>query len=200
MGKISGKEGRVLYGDAYTISAATHSNGVITITVGATSGLTEGDRIHISGVVGMTDINGSFKVESVEDGTTLTISKTTEQTYTSGGTFKKTCEITAWTMEKTGGEADVSDSNTADDAEYVIAGKIARSGTFEGFAYQGSNNKIPFHTLIDLELRESADRYHKGQAFTTQESTNVNVPGAEGVRVSTTWRGTGEWTETDDDI
>lgn len=195
--KISGKDGHVLFGDAATISAATHSSGTVTITTSAAHGFVEGDRIFIKGVGGMTDINGSFKCLADTTGTTIKISKTTSQTYTSGGEARKHIPITDWTMNKTGEEADVSDDTTDVDAEYVPAGKIRRSGTMSGLRYAGHNDP-PFHEVLTLVLIENDDLQHEGEAFFTGEDISTNVPGANAIQISRTWRGTGVWTKTDD--
>jgi hypothetical protein len=69
----------------FSITAATHSSGVVTITFSIPHSFAVGKRILISSVVGMTDINASFRVQSIPQEDQVTISKTTAQTYTSGG-------------------------------------------------------------------------------------------------------------------
>lgn len=200
MGKISGREGRVMYGAAATLSTpgAVHNAGVVTITTAAAHGFVAGDRIYITGVVGMTSLNGkSFKVVSAPTGVTLTISHSTTQSWTSGGTVKRTIELVSFEMEKTSEEADVSDSSTDIDAEYVPAGKVRRSGSMEGMLYTGQIDP-PFTELMDAVFKINSEVSYAGQIFITNEKIGpVDIPGANAVKVSYNWRGTGIFVKTD---
>lgn len=68
----------VAAGAEVTVTATSHG-----LTVGTPSAMT----LVISGVVGMTDLNGTKTVIRVTDANTIVISLTTAQTYTSGGTI-----------------------------------------------------------------------------------------------------------------
>jgi len=70
-----------------TISGATSSGGYVTVTTG-THGLVAGDAVHISGVVGMTDLNAIWEVYDCPLTTTFRVVLTTAQTYTSGGDIR----------------------------------------------------------------------------------------------------------------
>jgi hypothetical protein len=92
--------GQVLTGSAQTISAATKADPAV---VTATShGFSNGDDVYISGVVGMTELNGRFfRVASVSTNTfALTdyaganIDSTAFTTYGSAGTAQKVFELT----------------------------------------------------------------------------------------------------------
>jgi hypothetical protein len=92
--------GQVLTGSAKTISAATKADPAV---VTATShGFSNGDDVYISGVVGMTELNGRFfRVASVSTNTfALTdyaganIDSTAFTTYGSAGTAQKVFELT----------------------------------------------------------------------------------------------------------
>ncbi len=72
-----------------TITAATHASGVVTLTADTTRGLRAGERVTHAAVAGMTDLNGTLTVASVVDTTHYTVSLTTAQTYTSGGTWAR---------------------------------------------------------------------------------------------------------------
>lgn len=71
------------------INDATHSAGVVTVQTDSSGGLSPGDRIFIEDVVGMTDLNAEFSVNTVPDGTHFTVVLTTAQSYTSGGKWYK---------------------------------------------------------------------------------------------------------------
>jgi hypothetical protein len=64
--------------------------GQVRITLNSVFGLEQFDTITISGVDGMTDINGSHRILSVDsENNRVVIAKLTSQTYTSGGTWTK---------------------------------------------------------------------------------------------------------------
>jgi hypothetical protein len=83
--------GTSVLGTALTITGITKANpGVVTT---ATHNLRIGDKIYITGIVGMTEINGFYFVNSVPSGTTFTlktlegvpVDTTSFTTWTSGG-------------------------------------------------------------------------------------------------------------------
>jgi hypothetical protein len=71
----------------YFISAAAKAPGVVVLTLNTVFGLRAMETITITGVTsGMTDLNGTFQVQSVNTAAKqATIALTTSQTYTSGG-------------------------------------------------------------------------------------------------------------------
>lgn len=74
---------------AITITNAVASGAEVTVTAtshGLTQGTPSAMTLVISGVVGMTDLNGTKTVIRITDANTIVISLTTAQTYTSGGT------------------------------------------------------------------------------------------------------------------
>lgn len=73
-----------------TVTGATHSAGVVTVTVSATHYLRAGDLIQIAGVVGMTDLNTTHTVTEVVSNTQFKVALTTAQSYTSGGSWQRT--------------------------------------------------------------------------------------------------------------
>jgi hypothetical protein len=75
-----------------SVTAATHSAGTVTITIGPHFNRA-GDAVSITGVVGMTDLNGTWTIASVPSSTQIAITLTTAQTYTSGGTWAR---VNAW--------------------------------------------------------------------------------------------------------
>jgi hypothetical protein len=82
------------------VSGATHSSGVVTVTVTADHLLRVGEYVTIASVVGMTDLNAQWKVNTVPSSTTFTVLLTTAQTYTSGGTWERESNINVTTMVK----------------------------------------------------------------------------------------------------
>lgn len=201
MGKLSGKDGRFNYGDAFTISDATAGASTVVVEADGHT-LIVNDRVRISGVVGMTDLNGSFRVTAVNmqaapSKDTFTVALATSQEYTSGGEAKKTIEITNWEINEEGGEADVSDSATDDNAEYVPAGKIKRSGSFEGFLYAGQNYP-ELNEIDDFEfVANSALKFTSEGFLTSNKIGPVNVIGGDGIKVAYNFRLTGTLTKTD---
>lgn len=71
-----------------TISTATRTTNVVTVTTSTAHGYATGERVHIDGVsVGATDFNGRFPIASVPSTTTLTYAQTAANDATgTGGT------------------------------------------------------------------------------------------------------------------
>ena len=76
------------YGTAATITGATGTS-TITVTTSADHGFSVNDRVRISSVAGMTDINNVYTILTVPTTKTFTITQSTSQTYTSGGSVSK---------------------------------------------------------------------------------------------------------------
>jgi head-tail adaptor len=76
------------YGTAANISGASGTS-TITVTTSAAHGFLVNDRVRISSVAGMTNINNVYTILTVPLTTTFTISQSTSQTYTSGGSVSK---------------------------------------------------------------------------------------------------------------
>ncbi len=75
-----------------TISAATYSalTGRVTVTLNDVFGLSQYDTLTLAGVVGMTDLNGSRRIMSIDTATKkIEVVLETAQTYTSGGTWTR---------------------------------------------------------------------------------------------------------------
>lgn len=80
------------------VSAATKAN-PCEITTGAAHGLTTGDRVVLTGIIGMTELNNREFVATVTSATTFTIGidSSTYTTYVAGGTMNKIYEFaTPW--------------------------------------------------------------------------------------------------------
>ena len=74
-----------------TITGATAGSGFVTV-IAANHGLTNGDTIAISGVIGMTDLNSTFQV-TVTDSNTFTVPLSTSQSWSSGGAITTYSQI-----------------------------------------------------------------------------------------------------------
>lgn len=73
-----------------SITGATYSSGSVEVTTSASHYLRVGDSVGITGVVGMTDLNGTRTVTAVTATNKYKVALTTAQTYTSGGTWTRT--------------------------------------------------------------------------------------------------------------
>lgn len=85
-----------------TISAAsTISAGVVRVTLNSVFGIAQYDTLTFSGVIGMTSLNGSFRVQSVDTvNNRVTVSLSTAQTYTSGGAWTRNAPYNTTGMVK----------------------------------------------------------------------------------------------------
>lgn len=85
-----------------TITAAsTISSNTVRVTLNSVFGIAQYDMLTFSGVVGMTSLNGSFRVQSVDvTNTRVTVSLDTAQTYTSGGAWARNAPFNTTGMVK----------------------------------------------------------------------------------------------------
>ena len=85
-----------------TITAAsTISSNIVRVTLNSVFGIAQYDTLTFSGVVGMTSLNGSFRVQSVDVANTrVTVSLDTAQTYTSGGAWARNAPFNTTGMIK----------------------------------------------------------------------------------------------------
>lgn len=85
-----------------TITAATSiSSDVVRVTLNTVFGIAQFDTLTFASVGGMTSLNGSFRVQSVDTVTNqITVSLTTAQTYTSGGTWTRNAAFNTTGMVK----------------------------------------------------------------------------------------------------
>jgi hypothetical protein len=71
-------------------TAVDIGNAQVRVTLNTTFGLSQFDTITFSGVVGMEDLNGTFRIQSLgPTANTLVVNLETTQTYTSGGSWAK---------------------------------------------------------------------------------------------------------------
>jgi predicted secreted protein len=189
---LSGRLARVLFGAAKNISAATHLTGVVTIDFSSAHLLNQYELVYIENVAGMTDINGTFRAETAPDADTITISKTTAQTYTGGGTAIKTMDIISFSADINGEVIDVTSSSTSGDwKEFLPAGFSTATVTVEGLFVEGAD--LPdVNEEVTATLRLSDSQYYSGSGIVTGLSSNGTVTGTDAISVSVTMQLTGE--------
>lgn len=197
MPKYSGKNGYLLYNSAVNISDANHVTGVVTIDTASAHGLTQNDLVFITGVVGMTDLNGYFKVATVSDADTFTVSLTTAQSYTSGGSVRNAMAITDWSGTIEGEIQDVTDSTSASAGweESIPNGWSRASGSISGFVLDG-HNRPAMQTTMTLQLNYDSTDFWSGSVILTNQTIDLKVKGTDAVKVAYNFIGTGEFAET----
>jgi hypothetical protein len=73
-----------------SITGAVSAAGITTVTASSVRGLRAGEHVTHAGVLGMTDLNGSFKILSVDAANSkYTVRLTSAKAYTSGGTWTR---------------------------------------------------------------------------------------------------------------
>jgi hypothetical protein len=196
--KKSGKSGRIKLGAAITITGAVHATGVVTVTAAA-HGLMAGQFVLISGVTGMTDLNNGGKghlVVAAPTSDTFTVNLTTSQTYSgTGATAQRIIPISEWNANLNSEFAEVTDSESGDWKEKIVAGHKEWDGDYSGFEYEGADLP-PFGEALDVELDISPAMYYKGNAIFNGVKTGAKVTGSDAVGVSGTFTGNGPLTKT----
>jgi hypothetical protein len=189
----SGASGFLLYGASTSITGAS---GTSTITVTASGhGLSVNDMIKIWGVLGMTDINSQHIVTVSATTFQFALSPATSQTYTSGGTVQRTCSITGWTLNQKCDTREVTDSNSGATSEFIPEGHTQWEGTFEGMLPDGANRPTVGSSYAVVLAMNSSDSF-SGTVKITGMNPSLQVKGADAVKVSYTFQGTGTLTET----
>lgn len=191
--KKSGSSGKCRFGATATITDANHSGG--TVTVDATAhGFAVGDRVEITGVVGMTDLNAIHVVTGVNTND-FDVTLTTAQSYTSGGSARRILAITEWSLEVSGGVIDVTDSSSSTWREKIPNGLKEVRGTMTGFLLDGVISPTKGETIA-LKLDADGDNYWAIDAIISNEGVSLDVPGDSAVVRTHTFEGTGTLTET----
>jgi hypothetical protein len=197
MAVIIGKEGKVKIGSAFNIEGISNDTEehVISVTLDtALHGLATGDRVIITGVVGMTDLNGYHTVLDDAD-EIITISLTTAQSYTSGGTVQKHVPFTDMTINEEIGEIDVSDSESGVYSDFIAGKRISVDGTITGYMREGVK-PLDKGTELSFKIEADANSYWEVTAFVRALQSMVPIK-EDGVAQHTyTIRGTGELVET----
>lgn len=121
--------------------AANNGSGLIRITTTTAHGLTTGDGVTISGVVGTTEANAQWAVTVITTTTFDLVASTFTNAYVSGGTF--TIDRTVASITPTanvGGHFETNITHSSILVNWVVDGvvwdgkmKIVKSGTVNGF-------------------------------------------------------------------
>jgi len=110
-------------GNSGTITAAvknTPTTGFVTVTLNTVYGLRAFEEITISAVVGMTDLNQTFPIHSVDAVTNkIVVVLSTTQTYTSGGAWIRVAPHNTSGMTKRVYRV-VTSGNTGSEMQYVV--------------------------------------------------------------------------------
>ncbi|GAF78982.1 unnamed protein product [marine sediment metagenome] len=99
--------------------------------------------------------------------------------------------ITSWTCDVSGETIDTTDSGDTTWMTHMASGYKGWSGSFEGFAITTVEDETVGDTPAELILTTEANNTYTGNAIITGVSTVVDVPGAEAVKKSYTFQGTG---------
>ena len=103
--------------------------------------------------------------------------------------------ITGWTVDVAGEVINTTDSGDTTWESFIAKGFTSWSGTFEGFAVAGTADPTIGGAAATLSLVAGATDNYSGSAIMTGVSTVVDVPGAEAVKKSFTFQGTGTLTQ-----
>ena len=195
MAEFAGKDGFLYLAAAVNISDANYSTGVVTVDTAAAHGLTAGCLVQIASVVGMTDLNTVHIVLGVTDADTFTVTLTTAQSYTSGGTSRHCYYITDWGATIEAETLDVTDSSSGTDSEFIPAGFTTASGSLSGFVKDGSDCPVTGTTYVG-QLNYDSTNYWAGSFILTNMTASLQVKGGEAVKKTFSFQGTGAWAET----
>lgn len=160
---------------AKNITAAVAGTGVVTVTALA-HGLVVGQNIVIASVVGMTHINGEFKVLSTPSADTFTIGVQTSQTYTSGGT------VTGRAMQSTGEVDNLVVRGSMRIYELLVQQIRATNGS----VFVTSTGKIASASLTTGTIGAASSTY----TLTTENGTNHGFAANDLIRAQK-WSGGG---------
>ena len=193
MSKISGKDGEVIIGSSDSIEGVTNNTGDIDIDLTGHS-FEANQIVKISGVVGMTDLNAIFVINSVETNS-INVTLSTAQSYTSGGTVIQTIPVTDWELDSEEDAVDTTDSGNSGWATTEPKGITRFSGRMTGFIYDGGQKPIA-GDAVSLKLYMDTDSYFSGTGNLTRRGVRLSVPASEFVTQEYEFTGTGTLSET----
>jgi hypothetical protein len=188
MAKVSGKDGSIFIGSSDSIEGVTNNTGDIDIDLTGHS-FTANMIVEISGVVGMTDLNGIFVVNSIETNS-INVTLTTVQEYTSGGTVIQTIPVTDWELDAEEDVVDTTDSGNAGWATAEAKGITKFSGRMTGFIYDGGQKPVAGDSQTVL-LYIDGDSYFSGTGIINRRGIRVSIPGTEFVKQEYEFQGSG---------
>ena len=190
MNKLSGKSGRIKIGNAIAITGAICAAGIVTVT--AANALAPGMFVLISGVLGMVELNNSGKGHLVKTATPteFEVELSTVQLYTSGGTATRIIPIIEFNLNRDSEVGDVTDSESGDWKENLVAGHKSWDGDYTGVMYDGDGDP-PFAEELDAEFDIDETNIYSGKAIFKSQKTGVKINSTSGVAVTGTFTGTG---------
>lgn len=106
-----------------------------------------------------------------------------------------TVNITGWTVEVSSEVIDVTDSASSNgNKEFIPSGWKEWHGTFEGFVETGDTGLTVGAAAATLVLTATSGTTWQGSAIITRKGVALDVVGAEAVKVSYDFQGTGALT------
>lgn len=154
-------------GSITAAAANTPSTGLVRVTLNTTFGLAVYDTLTFAGVVGMTSLNGTFRVQAI-NGNQVDIVLQTSQTYTSGGTWTRPAPHNTLNMKKriyrsAGGdgnflfvaEVDATATSYADTLDATALGEVIQTlNTLPPPKNLSSLTSLPNGCLVGLSENE----------------------------------------------
>ena len=104
--------------------------------------------------------------------------------------------ITGWSVDIAGETINTTDSSNSTWEEHLPSGFKGWTGTFEGFQETATADPAINGTAASLVLELDGTRDYTGNVIITGVSTTVDVPGAEAIKKTFTFQGTGTLTLT----
>lgn len=169
-----------------------------TVTIDLTShNFSAHDVVYITGVVGMTDLNGWHKIDSV-NANDITITVDTAQSYTSGGTIQHAVPVVGWTISQTLEIKDYTDSSCVSSsvawAVCVSSGIKKWSGTFEGIFGDGTTRPAKGTSINYYFYIGGGDCFY-GAGTINEEGISLNVLEGDVAKVNYSFIGSGSCVE-----
>jgi hypothetical protein len=162
---------------AASITDITNANPAV--VTDATHGLSDGDTVQITGVVGMTEVNGGvYVVEALTADTyaLIDVDSTAYGEYASGGSvavaeFSNFCELTGY--NRTGGTSPEIDATTicSTAAEYEVG--LPDFGT----------TQLDFNFAPQTSVQQAIAAYYSGANAGQKTAIKVTLPGSGGSMV-----------------
>lgn len=193
----SGIDGKILFGTSDAIGGVTDNGATVTIDLTGHD-FSANDVVFITDVVGMTDLNGWHKIDSV-NANDITITVATAQSYTSGGTVWHAVPIVSWSLSQTLEIKDYTDSSNVSSssawAVNVSSGVKRWNGSFEGIFGDGTTRPSKGTSIIWYLHMDETDNF-SGSGIITGEDVNETVIEGDVTKVVYTFTGTSTLTET----
>ena len=105
-----------------------------------------------------------------------------------------TVKITNWNVEEVTEVIDTTDSGDSSNKTFIGNGWNSWSGSFEGFVETSDTGETVGAAAAELILTAASGITWTGNAIITRKATSLDVVGAEAVKVSYDFQGTGALT------